>query len=57
MNEIVTNILANASAQAEENANFKFPPLKTCNYTAEFRPLQYEAKHSAFNKFPIKGKT
>ena len=46
MNEIVTNILANASAQAEENANFKFPPLKTCNYTAEFRPLQYEAKHS-----------
>jgi len=46
MNKIVTNILANASAQAEENANFKFPPLKTCNYTAEFRPLQYEAKHS-----------
>ena len=36
------NILANASAAAEENANFEgFPPLKECNYTAEFRPIQY----------------
>ena len=36
------NVLSPSVWTAEENANFEgFPPLKECNYTAEFRPLQY----------------
>ena len=42
MNDIVNNLLSNASAKAEQNESFEgFPPLDKCSYKAEFRPIQY----------------
>ena len=56
MNNIVNNLLSNASAKAEQNEPFEgFPPLDKCSYNAEFRPMFYNITKDGIpnQPFPI----
>ena len=56
MNDIVNNLLSNASAKAEQNETFEgFPPLDKCSYNAEFRPMFYNITKDGIpnQPFPI----